>query len=271
VSSFLESIYRRYRYPAIILRAMVTSDLKLRYQASALGYLWTLARPLAIFSILYVVFVKFLRIGEGTPFFAIYLLLGIVMWGLFTEATTQSLSSIVSRASLLTKINFPRYVVVLSVAASVLISFTLNLAVIALFMIVARVPVGWEAFWLVPLFLELIAFALAVSLFLSALFVRFRDLNYIWEVFIQAAFYATPILYPLTLVPERYSRVLLLSPMAQVIQDARYVLITDQTQTIAQLYGTGWARAIPVGITMALAVAAVVFFRRRSRFFAEEA
>jgi ABC-2 type transport system permease protein len=264
-------IRARYRYPAILLRAMVVSDLKLRYQASLLGYLWTLLRPLAIFTILYVVFAKFLRLGVDIPYYAIYLLLGVVAWGFFTEATGQGLSSIVARASLLRKISFPRYVVILSVGASVLVSFLLNMLVIALFMIGMRVPVHWEVFWLLPLFLELSALSLAIAFYLGALYVRFRDLNYIWEVFVQAAFYATPIFYPLTLVPERYARILILNPMAQIIQDARYVLVTDQAQTVTQLWGTPWVRVIPVAITALLAVTSVILFRRRSRTFAEEA
>jgi ABC-2 type transport system permease protein len=271
VKDLLHRVRVRYRYPAIILRAMVDSDLKLRYQASFLGYLWTLLRPLAIFSILYVVFVRFLRLGAGIPYYAIYLLLGIVGWGFFSELTNQALSSIVVRAPLMRKVNFPRYVVVLSVGASVLISFVLNMLVIALFMIVKQVPVRLEVLWIIPLFVELAVLSVSVALFLSALYVRFRDLHYIWEVFMQAAFYATPILYPLILVPEMWARILVLNPMAQILQDARYVLVTDQAQTISQLWGSGWARAIPVGITMVLAVTSVIFFRRRSRTFAEEA
>jgi ABC-2 type transport system permease protein len=271
MAGFVKFFRIRYRYPLIILGAMVISDLKLRYQGSFLGYLWTILRPLAIFTILYLVFVKFLKIGQGVPYYPIYLLLGIVTWGLFTEASNQSLSSIVTRASLLRKINFPRYVVILSVAASVLISFFLNLLVVVLFMIGMRVPVHLHAFWLIPLFVELLALSLAVSLILSALYVRFRDLNYIWEVLMQAAFYATPIFYPLTLVPERYARILILNPMAQIVQDARYVMITDQSQTISQLYGTQWARAIPVAVVLILSATSIVYFRRRSRMFAEEA
>jgi ABC-2 type transport system permease protein len=271
VRDFFHRVRLRYRYPVIILRAMVSSDLKLRYQASFLGYLWTLLRPLAIFSILYIVFVKFIRIGAGVPHYAVYLLLGIVTWGFFAELSNQGLSSIVARASLLRKINFPRYVVVLSVGASVLISFLLNMLVICLFMIVQQVQVSLKILYLIPLFLELVTLGVAVAFFLGALFVRFRDVDYIWEVFMQAAFYATPILYPLSLVPEMWARILVLNPMAQIIQDARYVLITDQAQTVSQLWGTHWVRAVPVGITLVLAVASVIFFRRRSRTFAEEA
>lgn len=271
VKDLVRFIRIRYRYPLILLGAMVVTDFKLRYQASLLGYLWTLLRPLAIFSILYVVFASFLKIGRGVPFFPVYLLLGIVIWGFFTESTTQGLASLVARADLLRKIRFPRYVVVLSVGASVLISFALNMVVIVLFLVLLRVPVRSAVLWLPLLFLELLAISIALAFFLSAFYVRFRDMNYIWDVVIQAAFYAVPILYPLTLVPEKWARVLVLNPMAQIIQDARYVLITDQTQTISQLFGTPWVRAVPVGITVALSVASVIYFRRRSSSFAEEA
>jgi ABC-2 type transport system permease protein len=88
-----------FRYSMILLRAMVVTDFRVRYQASMLGYLWTLLRPLALFTILYLVFVQLLRIGAGIPYNAMYLLFGIVIWGYFGETTTQGLSSLVARAT----------------------------------------------------------------------------------------------------------------------------------------------------------------------------
>jgi len=272
----LARLRQRYQYPCVLLRAMVATDFKLRYQASILGYLWTLVKPLAMFTILYLVFVQLLKIGAGIPYNAVYLLFGIVVWGFFAEATTQGLTSMVMRADLLRKINFPRYVVVASVAVSALISFGLSRVVIVLFMAMNRVPVRLDILWLIPLFVELMILSGSVALILSALYVRFRDLTYIWEVALQAGFYSAPILWPLSapLVPPEYmhyARLVLLNPMAQIIQDARYALITDQTQTMSQLFATPWARAIPVGITLLLGVFSVFFFRRRSPSFAEEA
>jgi ABC-2 type transport system permease protein len=249
---------------------MVVTDFRVRYQASVLGYLWTLLRPLALFTILYLVFVRLLRIGATIPHNAVYLLLGIVIWGFFGEATMQGLGSVVARADLLRKISFPRYVVVVSTAVSALISFGLNLVVIAFFMLVARVPLRPDILWLPLLVVELVAFSLSLAFFLSAMFVRYRDVSYIWEVVAQGAFYATPILYPPSLLPLRYARLLMLNPMAQIIQDARYVVVTDKTVTITQLFGTPWVRVIPVGITIAMVCASVSFFRWRSPAFAEE-
>jgi ABC-2 type transport system permease protein len=248
---------------------MVATDFKLRYQASLLGYLWALLRPLALFTILYLVFVRFLRIGATIPYSAVYLLLGIVVWGFFGETTNHGLASLVGRADLLRKISFPRYVVVVSVCISALVGFGLNMIVIVFFMALAHVPVRTEIVWLPLLLVELVAFSLALALSLSALYLRFRDMGYIWEVVVQAAFYATPILWPPDLAPIRIARLLMLNPMAQMIQDARYCLVTDKTVTMTQLFGTPWVRVIPIGITAALLLASVSFFRREAPAFAE--
>ena len=246
---------------------MVITDFRLRYQASVLGYLWTLLRPLALFTILYMVFVQLLKIGAGIPYNAIYLLFGIVIWSFFGEVTHQGLASLVGRADLLRKISFPRYVIV---ARDRLLSarhLLLSMVVIVLFMVLAQVPLSLRILWLPLLFVELAAFSLSFAFFLSALFVRFRDMSYIWEVVLQAAFYATPIIYPLTLIEAhsvRAAQLLLLNPMAQIIQDARYCLITDHSETMTQLFGTPWVRIIPIGITLVLVVTSVSFFRHRS-------
>lgn len=270
MTDYFQRVRARYRYPLIILREMVVTDFKLRYQGSFLGYLWSLLKPLAMFSILYVVFVKFLKFGGGIPYYPVYLLLGIVIWGFFSEATSQGMVSLFSRADLLRKINFPRYVVVLSTFFSALINLCFNFIVVFVFMAALRVPLRSTILWMPLLFLELLALAISIAFFLSALYIRFKDLTHIWEVGLQGAFYATPILYPLSLVPVNWGRLLVLSPAAQIIQDVRYALITDKTQTISQLYGSPWVRLIPVGITVVLVVASVRYFRRQARYFAEE-
>jgi len=122
-----------------------------------------------------------------------------------------------------------------------------------------------------PLVLELFIVSIGAAFFLSALYVKFRDVSYIWDVIIQAGFYATPILYVLSQVPHQYARFMILNPLAQIIQDARYVLVTHQTTTIYQVYNDDrliWV--IPVGITLAIAVLAGLYFRSQSRKFAEE-
>lgn len=266
----MKKIFERYRYPVILLKQLVKTDFKLRYQGSFLGYLWSLLRPLALFAILYIVFAKFLKVGNDIPHYPVYLLLGIVLWNYFIEVTVGSVSVIVGKGDLIRKINFPKYVIVLSGSFAALINLTLNFIIIAGLMLVDGVEVS-KTIALLPLIIaQLFVFSLALAFFLSAAFVRFRDISYIWEVMTQGAFYATPILYPLSLVPVYASKLLLLNPMAQIIQDARQVLVTPTTQTLSDVYGTHTIRLVPYGITLLFVVLAVLYFRKQSKYFAED-
>ena len=251
-----------------LLRELVATDFKLRYQNSLLGYLWSLLKPLAIFTILYIVFVRFLKLGRDIENFGVYLLLGIVLWGFFTEATSNGMQAIVSRGDLLRKIKFPRYIVVVSGTISALVNLGFNLAVVALFMVISGVGPRAEMLWIPFILLELFIFSLAVAFFLGAAYVKYRDLSHIWEILLQAAFYATPILYPLQLIPERAAKLLLLNPMAQIIQDARYSLITPQTLTVHGFVQSP-LRYVPFVLVLAAIVLASLYFRRSSKYFAE--
>lgn len=269
----MQKIIERYRYSVILLKQLVKTDFKLRYQNSVLGYLWSLLRPLFLFLILYIVFAHFLGVGKGVPNFPVYLLLGIVLWNYFTEITTGSVSSVVGKGDLIRKINFPKYIIVLASCASAFINLILNGIVIAVFMMLVGVDMGISAVLAVPLLLELTILAVGLAFFLSAVFVRLRDMGYVWEVVIQAAFYATPILYPVTLVLEKSeiaAKVLLLNPVAQIIQDMRHVLVTPESIVIGDLYHNIMYWLIPIGIVLMVAIGSALFFRSRSRYFAEE-
>lgn len=221
---------------------------------------------------MYVVFLKFLRVDYGVPHSAVYLLSGLVIWNYFSEVTIGSVGAIVSRGDLLRKLNFPRYVIVLAGSFSALINLFLNMIVIAIFMILNHVPFTTNLLFVPLLILELFVFALAISFFLSALFVRFRDVNYIWEVIMQGAFYATPIFYPIMVIPHVFhlDKIIMANPVAQIIQDFRYAVVTDKTITISSVYHSGASRLIPIGITVLAVIIAARYFRRRSRYFAEE-
>jgi ABC-2 type transport system permease protein len=224
-----------------------------------------------MFVILYFVFTKFLKVGKGVPHYPVYLLLGLLFWNFFVEVTLGGVTAIVAKGDLIRKINFPKYVIILSVLASALINLSLTSIVVVIFMIIGHVAVSWQALLLIPLILELILIGLTSAFFLSAAYVRYRDVSYIWEVIIQAAFYITPILYPLSKIPDKYAKILILNPFAQVIQDSRYVLVTHSTETIYTLYGGDkWIWLIPVGIVLVLFAVAATYFRRRSASFAEE-
>lgn len=267
----MNKIKQRYRYSVILLIQLVKTDFKLRYQGSVLGYVWSLLRPLLIFIILYIVFTKFLKIGAGVPHYPVYLLLGIVLWNYFAEVTSGGVTAIVGRGDILRKINFPKYTIIFAGSFSALINLALNFVVIAIFMIVGNVSLTSNALLIIPLILQLFLLSIGTAFILSTLYVKFRDVSYIWEVIMQAAFYATPILYPLSQLPDKYAKIVILNPMAQIIQDARYTLVSPATKTIADVYpGKTWVWFIPIGITIATVMIASVYFRSRSRYFAEE-
>jgi ABC-2 type transport system permease protein len=267
----VQKLISRYRYSYILLKQLVKTDFKLRYQGSALGYVWSLLRPLLLFVTLYFVFARFLKFGSDIPHYPQYLLLGILLWNYFVEVTTGSVGAIVGRSDLLRKINFPKYVIIFAGSFSAFINLLLNFIVLSLFMAYGGVEMSWRALLIIPLIAELFLFAIALAFLLSALYVRFRDVSYIWEVIIQAAFYGTPILYKLTIVPHDVAKIIILNPMAQIIQDARYALITPQTDTIYHIYGGNrliWA--IPIGVTIAVITLSALYFKSRSKYFAEE-
>jgi ABC-2 type transport system permease protein len=247
-------------------------DFKLRYQGSVLGYVWSLLRPLLLFMILYLVFTVFLPVGKGVPHYPVYLLLGIVLWNYFAEATSGSVGAIVGRGDLIRKINFPKYNIILAVSFSALINLLLNFVVIAVFMILGHVGITWRVVFMIPLLLELFLVSIGMAFWLSALFVKFRDVSYIWEVAMQAGFYATPIIYPLSRISyHRVREMLLLNPMAQIVQDSRYILVTHSTSTIYQEYGGDrWIWLIPISITLLVVFLGGRYFRRHSKYFAEE-
>lgn len=257
----------------ILLSELVRTDFKLRYQASTLGYLWSILSPLLLFAILYVVFDRFLGLGRDIEYFPVYLLTGIVLWRFFQEATNNGLQAIVKRGSLIRKINFPKYIIVISGTVSSLINLCINLLVVFAFILFAGVQLSWQALLVVPLIVELYIFSLAIAFFLAAVNVKLRDISYLWEVFLQAAFYATPIIYPLTMVASQSqlaAQVLLLSPVAQVIQDVRYFLITSDSLTMEQVTDNIVFILAPFMIIVAFTTLGAWYFRRSQGKFAEE-
>jgi ABC-2 type transport system permease protein len=253
-----------------LLAELVRTDFKLRYQGSVLGYAWSLLRPLFMFAILYLVFAVIFKLGDSIPNFPIYLLLGIVLWNFFQEMTSQSLGSIVGRGDLIRKIRIPRWMIIVSASVSALINLGLNLIVVLVFVFISGMDLLATSL-LLPLFiLEIYIFALGIGLLLSALFVKYRDINYIWEVFLQAGFYSTPILYPVSLITNvTVQKLLFLNPMAQAIQGARNVFVTPESITINNVWNSQWAFLIPLSIVFSTLVIGVLYFKSQAKDFAE--
>ena len=256
----------------ILLKELTRTDFKLRYQGSMLGYLWALLRPLMMFAILYVVFSKLLRFGNEIPHYPVYLLCGTTMWSFFTECTAQGMQAIVSRGDLLRKISFPKYIVVVSATLTAVINMLINVGVIIVFALINGITPSWT--WLLAIFpiLELYLLALGIALLLGSINVKYRDVSSIWDVIVQALFYAVPIIYPISMIASTSAiaaKLILLNPIAQAIQDIRFSLITAETATTWN-YVANPLVIVPVVLTLALLIFGALTFRRKSKFFAEE-
>jgi len=195
-----------------------------------------------------------------------------VLWTFFADMTSQSLGSIVSRGDLIRKIKIPRWMIVFTSSINALINLGLNLIVIGVFMVINQsVPLGTA--WLLPfILLEIYIFAIGISLFLSAAFVKYRDINYVWEVVLQAGFYVTPIFYPLSMITsEAVQKLMLLNPMAQAIQDARFAVVShdEKVVTIWRIFDGGWYVLIPFIIVIVTFIVGLFYFRSQSASFAE--
>lgn len=256
-----------------LLAELVRTDFKLRYQGSVLGYLWSLLKPLFLFAILYTVFTRFLRIGQGVPNYPLSLLLGIVLWNFFAEATSSALKSIVGRGSLIRKINIPRYLIPVAAISSAFINMLLNLTVLFMFVLFAQnTPLSWSTLLIFPLLLiELMVVSTAVGFFLAAFYVKYRDIEHIWEIVKQALFYGSAIIFPLSLISSvTIKKLLLLNPVAQIIQDARAVVTYGGTLQINDLYGNWLVLLIPIGLIVITLFISAAYFRKQSKYFAED-
>lgn len=254
-----------------ILGALVRADFKVRYQGSMLGYAWSLLRPLLVFAVLYVVFVYIFPLGKGVEHFPTYLLAGIIFWNYFVESTGMGLTSVVARGELLRKINLPKYLLVFSTTASSLINFFFGFIVLTIFALANGVVPNISWLLIIPLVLELTILSAGISFLLSPLYVKYRDISYIWEVVIQMGFYATAIIFPLSSVAVNLHKWFFLNPVSQIIQDARYVLATKTSVTLWSVADIGWIRtAFPFVVIGIIVLSGSLLFKKRSKTFAED-
>lgn len=276
VKNLVDNVKSRYEYAWVVLRGLVETDFKLRYQGSFLGIAWSVLKPLMMFCVMYMVFGKFLRMSDGTSTYPVVLLLGISSWQFVTESTNVGLRSVVERGDLLRKIHFPNYIVVVSATVGGLISYAINLCVVFLFALIARVHFTWRVVLLPLNIIELYAVTLGLTLLMATMYVYFRDIAHIWEVLQQLVFYSMPIIYPLSYITQRgglyaeLARLELINPFAQTIQDIRHNFIAPETQpTIWNSFDSPFVKAFPLVFTIVLLWSGVYLFRRNSRKFAE--
>jgi ABC-2 type transport system permease protein len=269
----------RYRGPSALgddLRRFVNltvtlavTDFKLRFFGSALGYVWTLMRPLLLFGVLYFVFTEVVRFGDDIENYPSYLLVSIMLFTFFSETTSRGVASLVERENLLRKVRFPRLVIPLSVALNALFNLGLNMIVVFVFVLASGIEPRWSWLELVPLILLLIVFAVGVTMLLSALYVRYRDMQPIWEVALQMLFYASPVIYVAETLPDSIQKEAMANPLAAVLTQMRHALVDPSAPTAGDVIGGDARLLIPLAIVAGVFALGVWVFMREAPRIAE--
>jgi ABC-2 type transport system permease protein len=256
-----------------LLWLMSVTEFKRVYFGTVLGYLWSLIRPLMLFGVLLFVFTQVFKVGsELVENYAVFLLLGIVQFTFFQEATTNAVTSVVAQEGVVRKTQFPRLVIPVSTVLTSAFNFCLNLVIVVVFIFAFGVDPTWT--WLLfPVAMALLfVFTTAVSMALSVLYVRFRDVAIIWTVVAQVLFYGTPILYPVNFKPGGdFEHLLMVNPLAVIFQQVRiWILAEPDAPTIVEAAG-GWLGLVPAAVIFVGVIAfGAWIFKRDAPRIAEE-
>ena len=267
-----------------LVRELSITQFKLKYTGSALGYVWSLVKPLMLFGIMYLVFSVLLKAagtGPGSTDFPVQLLLGIVLWTFFVESTTSAVNAIAGAGDLIRKAYFPRWILVVASTTSAALTFAINtVLIIVVTFALGHLDLTWRSLLAPFYYIELIVLVLGLSLFLSALFVFFRDLGHIWEIVSLVLFYGSAIVFPFTRVPEALRGIGGLNPIAQIVQDLRHALVNPVIPSMGTLVNpkipslgymglTGPLVVLPILVTLAVFAIGFGVFHRLTPKFAE--
>lgn len=227
---------KKYENNKELIWFLAKTDFKLRYHSSVLGYVWALLKPLSIFAILNFVFSSIFARGGGDPFYSLQLITGIMMFTFFNEGTSSGMKSLLAKSQLITKTYVPRWAIILASTIHSVLIYCMSLIVVAIFFLWK----GWIPSFgaiMIFIFFSFLTYVIIVAFsFLTAsLYVKFRDLSMIWDVITRMLFYATPIIYPLTIMPENVQQLILANPMAFIIHFTKESLINDHFPDLWQV------------------------------------
>lgn len=223
ISKFIGKLQRFFAFKDL-LQQLITRDIKLKYRRSYLGYFWSILNPLMLMMVLVVVFSNIFRFD--IPNFPLYLISGQVIFSFMTECTNQAVGSIIGNANLLKKTYVPKYIFTLSKAGSALVNLLFSLGALLLVMIITNATFSWNLLFFPIVLLQLFTFCLGIGLLLASLSVFFRDIQYLWGVFISMWMYLTPIFYPVSIIPQEYQELYKnANPMYWYIEQFRDIVV----------------------------------------------
>lgn len=253
-----------------LLYLISVTEFKKSYFGTVLGYLWSLLRPLMLFAVLLFVFTQVFRIGSQVEHYPVLLLFNIVLISFFQEATMAAVASVVGQEAIVRKTQFPRLVIPMAIVLTALFNLLVNLVAVLIFLFAFGVTPIWT--WLLfPLVLAaLLCLTAGVSLLVSCLYVRFRDMAIIWGVMATMLFYATPVLYPIEVVPAQFRDLILVNPLTMIFVQARTWII-DPSAPGAVATAGGWLHLLPaISIYVGTCVLGAWIFNRDAPRVAEE-
>ena len=237
-------------------------DISLRYKQTAIGVVWAVLQPLLpaiIFAVLFGLFAKLP--SDGAPYL-IFVFCGMLIWNFFSQAITRAGNSLVGNANLVTKIYFPRIIIPLSSVGSVIFDLLISCGLLAVLMMIYHIVPTWRIL-LFPVFvMEAFLVAVGLSLWLSALNVKYRDFMYAMPFIIQLWLYATPIVYSSTIVPEKYRGLFALNPAVGFVEGIRYAVLGKSALTVEMTL-------VSLAVGIVLFVSGLWYFRRTEEFFAD--
>jgi len=258
------------RFFSLLWLTSVT-DFRLGFHGTVLGYIWSLARPLMLFGILLLVFTKVFRFGDQVPDYASLLLLNIMLYSLFGDATNAAVGSLVDNEGLVRRAQLPRIVIPTSTVLTTFMTLTINLIAVFAFIIISGVEPMLTWLFLPVILLWLLALTLGTSFLLSAFFPRFRDIGLIWTVIGLALFYGTPILYPIEVAPEGMRALIELNPLSLIFIQAHHWIIDPNAPGIIEATsGHWWILPASLSIFVAICALGLAAFSREAPKVAEE-
>lgn len=228
--------------------------IKVRYKQSLLGPFWAILQPLSLMLIYTIIFSFIFRIPSGDKPYALFVFTGLLPWICFSSALTSATNSLTSHASLITKVYFPREILPLTYVVASLFDFIVASLVLGGMLVYYSVPLTWNALYVLPIMMALTLFAVAMSLFFSALHGRYRDIGFGIGLLLQIWMFATPVVYPLSMVPERWRSFYMLNPMTSIVEGFRGVILQGTPPDFSAL-------GLSVLISIVLLAAAYIFFR----------
>jgi ABC-2 type transport system permease protein len=254
---------------------LATTDFKLKFFGSFLGYLWQLMNPLLLFGVLFVVFSFALNLDEGVRYYPVALLLGIVLFSFLNEATSQAVRSLMTRETLVRKIDFPRLAVPMASVLAATFNLLLNLVPVVVFLLASGATPSWSWLLFVLTIVVLVLFAFGMSMILSVGFVRFRDIEPIWTVILQIMFYASGVFFTVDAIAGQKHGQLLVdiffcNPFAAILAAARHTLVDGSWTSPTEALSSDWLLAIPIGLVVASLVGGFLLFRALAPKVAED-